>query len=121
MLRRLGFEVVAIMPSDDEDNAEFKGTAWTGRVYVDKERGFYRYLGEGDLRRASYWSMLTSKFFKLLKLNRVHGVTGTVKTGGKDGNVLGGILLVNAGEGGVAQTWKEETFADFGDLGESEF
>lgn len=64
--------------------------------------------------------MLTKQFWKLLSRNRVHNVPGTLKTGGSDGNVLGGMLLIGAGNTGVVASWKEETFADFGDLADGE-
>lgn len=60
--------------------------------------------------------MLTKQFWRLLARNKVQGVKGTLKTGGKDGNVLGGMLLIGTGHTGVVASWKEETFADFGDL-----
>ncbi|GBF95114.1 hypothetical protein Rsub_07698 [Raphidocelis subcapitata] len=90
---------------------------WPGEVYLDADKAFYKAFSEDgkSVRRQSALTLLNplnSAWGRIMAARKNvadHNTTG-------DGTVLGGLLLVRAGEGGVAYAHAEKTFGEFPEI-----
>ncbi|WIA33384.1 hypothetical protein OEZ86_006520 [Tetradesmus obliquus] len=110
-----GLKVACIVHEwiDREINA-FVPEYWAGDIYHDADKAFYKAFGQGELRTASSLALLNP-------LNPAWGRILAARKNVKDSNVngeasiLGGLLVVKAGEGGIAWMHAEKTFGEFPD------
>ncbi|KAK9906498.1 hypothetical protein WJX75_002938 [Coccomyxa subellipsoidea] len=89
---------------------------WPGQLYLDTSKTLYKALGDGKLRKGSLLWFLNpfSVIWKHAKeAKEVHKIQESNLKG--DGLTMGGLLIVNKGNGGVAYAYAEERFGDHAD------
>lgn len=85
---------------------------WAGEIYHDVDKAFYKVFGEGQLLTASALSLL-NPFNPAW--GRIMAASKAVKDSNLNGeaSILGGLLVVKAGDGGIAWMHAERTFGEF--------
>ncbi|KAI8601072.1 hypothetical protein EDD21DRAFT_444013 [Dissophora ornata] len=105
----MGMKMVCIV-HEKEGSDIFQNESWHGQVYFDPEKGFYKGLGGGGHLRTGGWEQLIKPSFWLnFVRNKRSGVKGNFEG---DGSILGGLLVVNAGNGGIAYEHIEKVWGD---------
>ncbi|KAF9955829.1 hypothetical protein BGZ72_003384 [Mortierella alpina] len=87
----------------------FKNEFWHGDVYFDQEKGFYKALGGGKLRTGGWEQLIRPSFWGNFIRNKRSGVQGNFEG---EGHILGGLLVVHAGERGIAYEHIEKVWGD---------
>ncbi|KAG0004317.1 hypothetical protein BGZ65_000582 [Modicella reniformis] len=103
-----GMKMVCIVHEKEGANI-FQKEFWHGKVFFDTEKGFYQALGGGRLRTGGWEQLIRPTFWVNLVRNKRSGVQGNFEG---DGSILGGLLIVNANEGGIAYEHIEEVWGD---------
>eukprot|EP00877_Chromochloris_zofingiensis_P014585 jgi/Chrzof1/9380/Cz04g00200.t1 len=93
-------------------------TYWGGEIYHDAQKQIYRAFGNGHVRKRSYFRML-NPFSPVYA--RGKSAVKNVKnwgnlTGGGDGSIMGGCLLVRQGEGGIGYMHVEKSFGEYPEI-----
>lgn len=90
----------------------FRPKFWKSDVYYDFEKGFYKALGGGKIRKGSLGTFLNpfSRFWKnarraLARVGDDHNLKG-------DGLTMGGLFVIGKGNTGVEYMFLEQTFGD---------
>ncbi|KAF6261261.1 R53.5-related protein [Scenedesmus sp. NREL 46B-D3] len=110
-----GLKVVCVVHEwIEREISAFVPEYWAGEIYHDADKAFYKAFGQGQLRTGSSLALLNP-------LNPAWGRIVAARKNVKDSNVvgeasiLGGLLVVKAGEGGIAWMHAEKTFGEFPD------
>ncbi|KAF9184477.1 hypothetical protein BGZ50_003645 [Haplosporangium sp. Z 11] len=106
--QRMGMKMVCIV-HEKEGSDIFQKDFWHGKVYHDQDKGFYKALGGGRLRTGGWEQLIRPSFWFNLGRNRKSGVKGNFEG---DGSILGGLLVLRAGEGGIAYEHIENVWGD---------
>ncbi|KAG0369803.1 hypothetical protein BC939DRAFT_475515 [Gamsiella multidivaricata] len=104
----MGMKMVCVM-HEKEGSDTFQNEFWHGKVYFDPEKAFYKALGGGRLREGGWEQMIRPSFWVNLVRNKQSGVKGNFEG---DGRILGGLLVVNADDGGIAYEHIEKVWGD---------
>ncbi|KAF9097965.1 hypothetical protein BGX23_007503 [Mortierella sp. AD031] len=87
----------------------FQKEFWHGKVYFDQNKDFYKALGNGRLRTGGWEQLVRPSFWGNLIRNKKSGVKGNFIG---DGSILGGLLLVQQGDQGIAYEHIEKVWGD---------
>lgn len=90
---------------------EFHPAHWPGPLYCDDDKALYRALGGGQVSRGSVLQLLNpfSAAWGNVRAAQKSGVKGNLKG---DGQTMGGLFLMGAGDAGVKLQHREKTFGD---------
>ncbi|KAF9912851.1 hypothetical protein EC991_008717 [Linnemannia zychae] len=103
-----GIKMVCIV--HEKEGADiFQKEFWHGKVYFDEQKDFYKALGNGRLRTGGWEQLVRPSFWGNLIRNKKSGVKGNFIG---DGSILGGLLLVQQGEQGIAYEHIEKVWGD---------
>ncbi|KAG0287765.1 hypothetical protein BGZ96_008351 [Linnemannia gamsii] len=104
----MGIKMVCVV--HEKEGADiFQKEFWHGEVYHDQAKDFYKALGNGRLRTGGWEQMTRPSFWGNLIRNKRSGVKGNFIG---DGSILGGLLLVQKGDQGVAYEHIENVWGD---------
>ncbi|KAI8346632.1 hypothetical protein B0O80DRAFT_503278 [Mortierella sp. GBAus27b] len=104
----MGMKMVCIV-HEKEGSDIFQREFWHGKVFFDPEKGFYKALGGGRLRTGGWGQLILPTFWVNLVRNKRSGVKGNFEG---DGSILGGLLIVNGNDGGIAYEHIEKMWGD---------
>ncbi|KAG9068888.1 hypothetical protein KI688_011177 [Linnemannia hyalina] len=104
----MGIKMVCIV-HEREGADEFQKEFWHGKVYHDQAKDFYKALGNGRLRTGGWGQLIHPSFWGNLIRNKRSGVKGNFIG---DGSILGGVLLVQQGDQGLAYEHIEKVWGD---------
>ncbi|KAF8935083.1 hypothetical protein BGZ47_010072 [Haplosporangium gracile] len=104
----MGIKMVCIV-HEKEGADEFQKEFWHGKVYHDQAKNFYKALGNGRLRTGGWEQLVRPSFWGNLIRNKRSGVKGNFIG---DGSILGGLLLVQQGDQGLAYEHIEKVWGD---------
>ncbi|KAF9121909.1 hypothetical protein BGW39_010159 [Mortierella sp. 14UC] len=104
-----GIKMVCIV--HEKEGADiFQKEFWHGKVYFDEQKDFYKALGSnGHLRTGGWGQLVRPSFWGNLIRNKKSGVKGNFIG---DGSILGGLLLVQQGDQGIAYEHIEKVWGD---------
>ncbi|KAI8465304.1 MAG: R53.5-related protein [Monoraphidium minutum] len=87
---------------------------WPGDIYFDADKAFYKAFSEDgqSVRTQSALSLLNPFNAAWGRIRAANGRVAESNVAG-DGTVLGGLLLLKAGEGGAAYMHAERSFGEF--------
>ncbi|KAF9173147.1 hypothetical protein BGX21_010064 [Mortierella sp. AD011] len=104
----MGLKMICVV--HEKEGADiFQNEFWHGKVYFDAEKGFYKALGGGRLRVGGWEQLIRPSFWRYLVRNKRSGVKGNFEG---DGSILGGLLVVSAGDNGIAYEHIEKVWGD---------
>ncbi|KAK3816020.1 MAG: hypothetical protein J3Q66DRAFT_341393 [Benniella sp.] len=104
----MGMKMVCIV-HEKEGADVFQKEFWHGKVFFDPEKGFYKAFGGGHLRTGGWEQLIRPTFWVNLVRNKRSGVKGNFEG---DGSILGGLLVLNANDGGIAYEHIEKIWGD---------
>ncbi|KAF9924318.1 hypothetical protein FBU30_005684 [Linnemannia zychae] len=106
--KEMGIKMVCIV--HEKGGADiFQKEFWHGKVYFDQNKDFYKAFGNGRLRTGGWEQMARPSFWGNFIRNKKAGVKGNFVG---DGSILGGLLLVQQGEQGIAYEHIERIWGD---------
>ncbi|KAG0014313.1 hypothetical protein BGZ80_010520 [Entomortierella chlamydospora] len=104
----IGLKMICVV--HEKEGADiFQNEFWHGKVYFDAEKDFYKALGGGRLRVGGWEQLIRPSFWRYLVRNKRSGVKGNFEG---DGSILGGLLVVSAGDNGIAYEHIEKVWGD---------
>ncbi|KAG0203077.1 hypothetical protein BGX28_004541 [Mortierella sp. GBA30] len=106
--KNMGMKMVCIV-HEKEGSDIFNKDFWHGKVYFDQDKGFYKALGGGKLRTGGWEQLIRPSFWGNLIRNKKSGVKGNFEG---DGSILGGLLVLHAGDRGIAYEHIEKVWGD---------
>ncbi|CAG8587379.1 5166_t:CDS:2 [Ambispora gerdemannii] len=112
---KLGINMIAVVHETvGKQVSDFNMDYWKGSIYLDESKGFYRALGNGDLRWESIFGMFKPKVVKnYLRQKKEINCDGNMVG---EGRILGGLLILNPGDQGVAFDYREKIMGDHAPL-----
>ncbi|CAG8580537.1 13697_t:CDS:2 [Ambispora leptoticha] len=112
---KLGIDMIAVVHETVRNQvSDFNMDYWMGSIYLDESKGFYRALGNGELKWESPFAML--KPTVLMNYRRQKKETDCDGNMVGEGRILGGLLIMKPGDQGVAFDYHEKTFGDHAPL-----
>ncbi|CAD7697044.1 unnamed protein product [Ostreobium quekettii] len=90
----------------------FKPKFWPGELYFDHQKGFYKALGGGTVRRKTILDLLNPFSRAWKNVRKAQARVGSDHNLNGDGCTMGGLFVVAKGKAGVQYMFVEETFGD---------
>lgn len=97
-----------------EQIAQFQPRYWASdELYLDEEMAFYRALGGGQVAKKGLLALASKQVRENNTRSKAyiaaHGLDSNLSG---EGMILGGLLVLRAGEGGIVMQKNESTFGD---------
>ncbi|KNE60458.1 hypothetical protein AMAG_05845 [Allomyces macrogynus ATCC 38327] len=106
--KELGIRMVAVV-NQSFGAQDFADNYWKGTCFFDKELGFFKAMGDGQIRKGSLLQLMKPSVLANMARARKTKLDSNLDG---DGTILGGLLIVGPGDKGIVYEYPETEFGD---------
>ncbi|KAJ3352987.1 hypothetical protein GGF32_003240 [Allomyces javanicus] len=106
--KELGIRMVAVV-NQSFGAQDFADNYWKGTCFFDKDLGFFKAMGDGQIRKGSLLQLMKPSVLANMARARKTKLDSNLDG---DGTILGGLLIVGPGDKGIVYEYPETEFGD---------